>query len=131
MARRDHLSYLTPWIFFTPTHQEDAPRQGHPLRKQFPTATTNPEPPLTSTAFVPQFAAPSRGGIPTRPTLLDTVHLAAEALAGTGCATTGAVIRKANLTARAKRRLDPGTGTVLPGLAGLPATGATATAGRT
>ncbi|WP_433265798.1 LysE family translocator [Actinosynnema sp. CS-041913] len=120
-----YLTYLAARIFFTPTHPERAPEQGHPLRKEFLTAITNPKALLIFTAFVPQFVDPARGDVPTQLALLGAVYLAAEALAGTGYITIGTIIRKADLTKKARRRLDLGTGTVLLAMAGLLATTAT------
>ncbi|CCH35136.1 hypothetical protein BN6_79180 [Saccharothrix espanaensis DSM 44229] len=120
-----YLAYLAARVFFTPTHRETAPRPGHPLREEFLTAITNPKVLLIFTAFVPQFVDPARGDPAAQLAMLGLVYLAAETPAGAGCATIGAIIRRADLTARARRRLDQGTGTLLLGMAGLLATSAT------
>jgi threonine/homoserine/homoserine lactone efflux protein len=114
-----YLVYLAARIFFTPRTGERAPKPGHPLRKEFLVAITNPKALLIFTAFVPQFVDPARGDPATQLAILGIVYLAAEALAGTGYVVIGAVIRKADLTKRAKARLDKGTAVLLLTMAGL------------
>ncbi|XVV03288.1 LysE family translocator [Actinosynnema sp. CA-248983] len=124
-----YLVYLAARIFFTPSQAATAsngtPKKGNPLRKEFLVAITNPKALLIFTAFVPQFVDPARGPVETQLAVLGAVYLAAEVLAGTGYVTIGAIIRKADLSAHAQRRLDQGTGTLLLGMAGVLATSAT------
>lgn len=120
-----YLLYLAARIFFTPSHHTATPKPDHPLRKEFLTAITNPKALLIFTAFVPQFVDPARGHPTAQLALLGAVYLAAEALAGTAYVTIGAIIRKADLTARAKRRLDQATGAILVTLAAVLAGSAT------
>ncbi|MEJ2858533.1 MULTISPECIES: LysE family translocator [unclassified Saccharothrix] len=128
-----YLVYLAARIFFTPSQAtsgpgsapESAPRKSNPLRKEFLVAISNPKALLIFTAFVPQFVDPARGPVQAQLAVLGAVYLAAEVLAGTGYVTVGAIIRKADLSARAQRRLDQGTGTLLLGMAGVLAGSAT------
>lgn len=128
-----YLVYLAARIFFTPSQAVPAagnaapknPKKGHPLRKEFLVAISNPKALLIFTAFVPQFVDPSHGPVQAQLAILGAVYLAAEVLAGAGYVAVGAIIRKADLSARAQRRLDQGTGTLLLGMAGVLATSAT------
>ncbi|MFI9814770.1 LysE family translocator [Saccharothrix variisporea] len=124
-----YLVYLAARIFFTPSqaapHDEKALGKSSPVRKEFLVAISNPKALLIFTAFVPQFVDPSRGPVQAQLAVLGVVYLAAEVLAGTGYVTIGAIIRKADLSARARRRLDQGTGTLLLGMAGVLAGSAT------
>ncbi|MBW4715978.1 LysE family translocator [Saccharothrix obliqua] len=118
-----YLLYLAARIFFTPTHTPTTTRKpDHPLRKEFLTAITNPKALLIFTAFVPQFVDPARGDPATQLAVLGAIYLAAEALAGVGYVALGWIIRRADLTSRAKRRLDRATGALLVGMAGALAT---------
>ncbi|CAL9672959.1 Homoserine_homoserine lactone efflux protein [Actinosynnema sp. ALI-1.44] len=120
-----YLVYLAARIFFTPSQASSTPKRGNPLRKEFLVAITNPKALLIFTAFVPQFVDPARGSVQAQLAVLGAVYLAAEVLAGAGYVTVGAIIRRADLSARARRRLDQGTGTLLLGMAGVLATSAT------
>ncbi|GAA0237006.1 LysE family translocator [Saccharothrix mutabilis subsp. mutabilis] len=120
-----YLVYLAARIFFTPSQASSTPKSGNPLRKEFLVAITNPKALLIFTAFVPQFVDPARGSVQAQLVVLGAVYLAAEVLAGAGYVTVGAIIRRADLSARARRRLDQGTGTLLLGMAGVLATSAT------
>ncbi|MEJ3656339.1 LysE family translocator [Actinomycetes bacterium KLBMP 9759] len=89
------------------------------LRKEFLVAISNPKALLIFTAFVPQFADPARGPVELQLAALGALYLLAEAIAGTAYVVVGAVVRAAKLTARARKRMDRGTGAVLLGMAGV------------
>ncbi|WP_232665421.1 LysE family translocator [Pseudonocardia sp. TRM90224] len=91
---------------------------GQLVRKEFLVAISNPKALLIFTAFVPQFADPARGSVTVQLAVLGALYLLAEAIAGTAYVVIGAVVRAAKLTARARRRMDRGTGVVLLGMAG-------------
>jgi threonine/homoserine/homoserine lactone efflux protein len=88
------------------------------LRKEFVVAITNPKAILIFTAFVPQFVDPARGAVEVQLAMLGALYLFAEAVAGASYVVVGAVIRAARISARARRRVDRGTGVVLLGMAG-------------
>lgn len=92
------------------------------VRREFLTAITNPKAVLVFTAFVPQFVDPARGPVPLQLAVLGALYLAAELVAGTVYVLGGTVLRAARIGARARRRLDCGTGAVLVGMAGVLAT---------
>jgi threonine/homoserine/homoserine lactone efflux protein len=103
-----------------PTGADDQPAAGGLLvRKEFLVAITNPKAMLVFTAFVPQFVDPARGPVELQLALLGALYLVAEAIAGTGYVVVGAVVRAARIGARARRRIDRGTGVVLLGMAGV------------
>lgn len=88
------------------------------LRKEFAVAITNPKAILIFTAFVPQFVDPARGPVEIQLAMLGALYLVAEAVAGASYVVIGTVIGAARLSARARRRVDRGTGVVLIGMAG-------------
>ncbi|SFW46150.1 LysE family translocator [Amycolatopsis australiensis] len=91
-------------------------------RKEFGVAITNPKAILVFTAFVPQFIDAAHGPFPAQIALLGAVYLLAEFLAGSVYVGVGAAVKSAELTRRARRNVDRGTGVVLVGLAGVLAT---------
>jgi len=91
-------------------------------RKEFGVAITNPKAILIFTAFVPQFIDPAHGPFPAQIALLGAVYLLAEFLAGSVYVGVGAAVKSIELTRRARRNVDRGTGVVLVGLAGVLAT---------
>jgi threonine/homoserine/homoserine lactone efflux protein len=88
------------------------------LRKEFVVAITNPKAVLVFTAFVPQFIDPALGNVALQLAVLGAIYLAMELVAGTVYCVGGAMIGTAGLGARARKRLDRGTGVVLLGMAG-------------
>lgn len=91
-------------------------------RKEFGVAITNPKAILIFTAFVPQFIDPAHGPFPAQIALLGAGYLLAEFLAGSVYVGVGAAVKSVELTRRARRNVDRGTGVVLLGLAGVLAT---------
>jgi threonine/homoserine/homoserine lactone efflux protein len=91
-------------------------------RKEFSVAITNPKAILIFTAFVPQFIDPGHGPFPAQIALLGAVYLLAEFLAGSVYVGVGAAVKSIELSRRARRTVDRGTGVVLVGLAGVLAT---------
>jgi threonine/homoserine/homoserine lactone efflux protein len=103
-----------------PTGEDVAPASGRRLvAKEFLVAITNPKAMLVFTAFVPQFVDPARGPVALQLAVLGALYLVAEAIAGTVYVVVGAVVRAARIGARARRRIDRGTGVVLLGMAGV------------
>jgi threonine/homoserine/homoserine lactone efflux protein len=91
-------------------------------RKEFGVAITNPKAILIFTAFVPQFIDAGHGAFSTQIALLGAVYLLAEFLAGSVYVGVGAAVKRIELSRRARRNVDRGTGVVLVGLAGVLAT---------
>ncbi|MEU8634724.1 LysE family translocator [Amycolatopsis sp. NPDC048633] len=91
-------------------------------RKEFGVAITNPKAILIFTAFVPQFIDAAHGPFSAQIALLGAVYLLAEFLAGSVYVGVGAAVKSIELTRRARRNVDRGTGVVLVGLAGVLAT---------
>ncbi|MEV6645207.1 LysE family translocator [Amycolatopsis sp. NPDC051371] len=91
-------------------------------RKEFGVAITNPKAILIFTAFVPQFIDAGHGPFSAQIALLGAVYLLAEFLAGSVYVGVGAAVKSIELTRRARRNVDRGTGVVLVGLAGVLAT---------
>jgi threonine/homoserine/homoserine lactone efflux protein len=91
-------------------------------RKEFGVAITNPKAILIFTAFVPQFIDAGHGTFSAQIALLGAGYLLAEFLAGSVYVGVGAAVKSIELTRRARRNVDRGTGVVLVGLAGVLAT---------
>jgi threonine/homoserine/homoserine lactone efflux protein len=91
-------------------------------RKEFGVAITNPKAILIFTAFVPQFIDAGQGSFSGQIALLGAVYLLAEFLAGSVYVGVGAAVKTIELSRRARRNVDRGTGVVLVGLAGVLAT---------
>ncbi|WP_225439659.1 LysE family translocator [Amycolatopsis eburnea] len=103
------------------TREPDIPPAGawRVARKEFGVAITNPKAILIFTAFVPQFIDAGHGPVPGQIALLGAGYLLAEFLAGSVYVGVGAAVRQAELSRRARRGVDRGTGVVLLGLAGV------------
>lgn len=88
-------------------------------RKEFLVAISNPKAVLVFTAFVPQFVVAGHGSLTAQLAVLGALYLVAEAVAAGVFAAAGTVIRAAQMSRQAHRRLDRATGVALLGMAGL------------
>lgn len=105
-------------------HEQGAPfTTGRLLRarREFLTVAANPKALLLFTAFLPQFVDPTRS-VAGQLFVLGPVYIALELVAATGWAAVGHRLKVADLSDRARRRVNHAVGGIFVGMAGLLAT---------
>jgi len=90
-------------------------------RLEFLTVAANPKALLLFTAFLPQFVDPTRS-VAGQLLVLGPLYIALELVAATAWAFAGHRLKVADLSARARRRVNRAVGGVFLGMAGLLAT---------
>lgn len=91
------------------------------VRREFLVAITNPKAALLFTVFVPQFINPAYAFAPQLLTF-SALYLAVEGVTATGYTLTGALLRRAQATARRRLPLNKLTAGMMLGAAGILAT---------